>query len=111
MSNSKREFENWAEMQSDSDECVYELFLSEDEHGNYVDGISRTAASAFRAGQESRSNVFSAPVGWKIVPIESTSAMDLAAENTQFDTAIDRDHAEAVWAAMITASPNHEQSQ
>ena len=51
---SRAEFEAWAETQSESIECIYELFLSEDEKGNYVDGITQTAAKAFKAGQASR---------------------------------------------------------
>ena len=51
---SRAEFEAWVETQSESMECIYELFLSEDERGNYVDGITQTAFMAFKAGQASR---------------------------------------------------------
>ena len=50
----RAEFEAWVETQSESMECIYELFLSEDERGNYVDGITQTAFMAFKAGQASR---------------------------------------------------------
>ena len=50
----RAEFEAWVETQSESMECIYELFLSKDERGNYVDGITQTAFMAFKAGQASR---------------------------------------------------------
>ena len=108
---SKREFEEFAEMHNDSEERVYELFLSEGRDGYYVDGITRTAIAAFKAGQKSRADVYTAPDGYKIAPIESTSSMDLAAEEIHFDPFVDRHLAEAVWPAIIAASPKVEQGR
>ena len=59
---SRAEFEAWVETQSESMECIYELFLSEDERGNYVDGITQTAFMAFKAGQASRQTLEGEPV-------------------------------------------------
>ena len=50
------------------------------------------------------------PEGWKIVPIYSTTEMDNAAREANYQMFIDRDHADAVWTAMIAASPCVSQS-
>jgi hypothetical protein len=45
------------------------------------------------------------PEGWKLVPIESTSEMDLAVVDADLDVPVDRDHAEAIWKIMIAVAP------
>lgn len=49
------------------------------------------------------------PEGWKLVPIDSTSEMDIAGMDGLYNShdgyVIDRGDADAVWSAMIAAAP------